>query len=288
MVLDSDGEPVTRNGEQDRFQKGRRGDHLMVNFQCGLCHFRNLHWRDPNPRSPRDEWSLCCIRRASLDSFWSRASSTVRGNLARQREMMGIGQHQFDFHADDLIPPMGPRDLKDEVGMRVAMIMLAKSRKPGKNAATVQFSTARGIRTTYSNAWKSGLMDEGLAVMCKDLQKMHVTSCPTDGPWFGRFSEGMRARMGEQVNQDLGLTIEVMHAVQKKLEARWTLATTPDEHRRVAEDAMLFYGTFCWGLRGEELFLIAAGATRQVYPATLRHRTPHRMLGLIGCWDWWE
>ena len=65
--------------EASRFLHARDGDHLMCPFQCDLCHFRNIQKRDPGP-DPRDAYAMMAIRRAILDSFWSRESSTVLAN----------------------------------------------------------------------------------------------------------------------------------------------------------------------------------------------------------------
>jgi hypothetical protein len=45
---------------------------------------------------------------------------------------------------------------------------------------------------------------------------------------------------------------------------------------------MIFYGTFCWGLRGEDLLLVTVDGTRRVWQHSVTHRTPHVMLALVG------
>lgn len=40
--------------EDHRFLRARDGDHLMVPFECDLCHFRNCCLRDPILDSERD------------------------------------------------------------------------------------------------------------------------------------------------------------------------------------------------------------------------------------------
>ena len=68
--------------------------------------------------------------------------------------------------------------------------------------------------------------------------------------------------MGHQIVQDLGISIEVMHELQDLLEADWRVSNTTEERRKVCEAAFIFIGVFCWGLRGEEIFLVTLGATR--------------------------
>jgi len=55
---------------------------LMLPFQYEICHYRNITKRDPNERDVRDAEALEFIRRATLDSIWSREpASTVKKNL---------------------------------------------------------------------------------------------------------------------------------------------------------------------------------------------------------------
>ena len=58
---------------------GRNGDHLLAPFQCETCHFRNLLGRDIVLSSMQDRLLTITMRRASLDAFWSRETSTVQG-----------------------------------------------------------------------------------------------------------------------------------------------------------------------------------------------------------------
>ena len=81
---DEEEDLVTEENLANRFRHGRNGDHLMgVPFECDLCHFRNCNLRNPCLDSAKDNYTLICIRRASLDVMWSRESSTVSSNLSR-------------------------------------------------------------------------------------------------------------------------------------------------------------------------------------------------------------
>jgi hypothetical protein len=51
----------------------------MTRFQCGKCHFRNVQGQDPEFRERRDALFERCIRRATIDAFWSKEESTMRG-----------------------------------------------------------------------------------------------------------------------------------------------------------------------------------------------------------------
>ena len=73
-----------RDEEQDprdakMFTHARDGDNFTVPFQCDLCHFRNMYLRDPQVERSPDHLALVAIRRANLDAFWARATTTVNG-----------------------------------------------------------------------------------------------------------------------------------------------------------------------------------------------------------------
>ena len=69
-----------------RFWRGRNRDHVLeIPFKCDLYHVRNVAKRDPGDGNTQDEFTLMCIRTASLDAMWSREASPVSGNLNRLR-----------------------------------------------------------------------------------------------------------------------------------------------------------------------------------------------------------
>jgi hypothetical protein len=45
-----------------KYHEGRRGDHLMVSFECDLCISRKLTRRDPVLRNAKDNLLLMSIR----------------------------------------------------------------------------------------------------------------------------------------------------------------------------------------------------------------------------------
>jgi hypothetical protein len=76
----------------DEYLRGRDGDHLLVPFECDLCIFRKLRGKDPWSVSEQDKLLLGCIRRISLDAFWSRASSTVLGHRDRMKQALALSE----------------------------------------------------------------------------------------------------------------------------------------------------------------------------------------------------
>jgi hypothetical protein len=70
------------------FLIAREGKHLLVPFECDLCIFRKVQGGNPVLPNPQDSLLIACIRRASLDLFWSRAKGTASGN--RDKVAFGI------------------------------------------------------------------------------------------------------------------------------------------------------------------------------------------------------
>jgi hypothetical protein len=113
----------------DDFLRGRDGDHAMVPFECDLCIFRKLRDRSPDPSSPPDKLLQACIRRVSLDAFWSWATATVRGNRDKIAQAIGLSK------TVGLLGPCeakGPLPEVDHCGYEVAIKMVLQSRRPGR------------------------------------------------------------------------------------------------------------------------------------------------------------
>lgn len=70
-----------------RFKCAHTGDHLMVPFQCEVCHFQNILEWDPNLTQATNRETLDMVRRANLDAFWSRELSMVASNLRELVQM---------------------------------------------------------------------------------------------------------------------------------------------------------------------------------------------------------
>jgi hypothetical protein len=68
--VDKDGFEATTPGDESRFKRARNGDNLLIQFQCDVCHFRNIKRRDPRIGDRKDVRLLKDIRVANLDAFW--------------------------------------------------------------------------------------------------------------------------------------------------------------------------------------------------------------------------
>ena len=268
--------------DKSRFLFGRAGDHLVTTFQCDLCHFRNITSRSPGD-DEQDGMLLHFIRRANLDALWSRERGTIKNTM---REIANIRERArlLGFDGDAMLPPMGPHPVEDVVGMGLAVCVLQRSLDVGRNEATVQFSTTQKMKTAYANMWRASLEGSKSSVFSRDTAKMFTTTCPTHGDWNERFSKGMHERMGDKVKQDLGITIEQMHALMNRYEQRWFAAGQSRVLQKMTIFPALFVIiAFCCGLRGEEVPLVHLDGVLRHWDEALRHPThPHIIVALLG------
>jgi hypothetical protein len=278
---DEDGFENVIESDVDRFKCGRNGDNLMIPFQCDLCHFRNIQNRNPDPRKyAKDGLALRCIRRTNLDSLWSRESSTVSRNASQARTMEDLGE---DLGFDSVAPPMGPFPLDDTFGMKIACVTLMKSLAPGKWEATVQYATARRMRTVFSNLFHASNQGESMAVMAYEQQKRFTTPCPTYGYWYQRFNLGLHKRMGDVVRSDLAVTSEIIKALLEVLNEEWEDAISTGARAKIVEMAFVLVAGYSCGLRGEEIVKIdLAGLLKYLEVGKLDTEHPHGIVPLIG------
>jgi hypothetical protein len=232
----------------------------MTPFQCELCHFRNIYARNPITRDLQDTESLEFIRRGVIDAFWSREPSTVKSNLYEAKRGAKSAR-RFGFPEGSGTPPMGPFPLSDEFGMKAAMLVLDRSLDPGKYADYVQWETFRKARSAVTNVSQAGVSGLQDVIGAYERNRCWVSKVPTHTFWFHRFMVGVHKRVGEIRRQDEALTIDVLHEVNKILEARWNSTTDVMVHRRLAEMGTWFCGGFCTGLRGEEMVRIEYAGT---------------------------
>jgi hypothetical protein len=128
--------------DYDRFVVARAGDHLMVQFQCDLCHFCYIQRRSPEPGSVCDRLLLRCIRRANLDACWARESTTVANNTRNVKKLLEKGA-TIGVGSGSVMVPAGPCPLRDDNLMAVAATMMQRSVDAGKNDVHVQYNTVR-------------------------------------------------------------------------------------------------------------------------------------------------
>jgi hypothetical protein len=186
--------------------------------------------------------------------------------------------------ADRFLPKMGPFPVADTQGMSMAICILMRSLDEGRTEPTVQFATTQKMKSSFANMWRASVEGAKGVVAVRDTAKLFNTTCSTHGDWFERFTKGMHQRMGDNVRQDLAITIEQMHALMHRYELRWEQSGT----NRLLQEATLFPALFsivcfCCALRGEEVPLMSLTGTRLRLDEGERHPTmPHVVVALLG------
>ena len=255
---DEDGEVLEDEDATTRFKVARAGDHLMVPFQCELCHFWNTMKRDPDRQIANDKEILDFMRRANLDAFWSRETSTVTSNL---KEAMRVEKTAFRLGMPSITPPMGPFPLEDGQGMSAAIAVLDRFLDKGVYERTVQWDTFRRSMSAITNISQAAVGGLQNSVGAYERKRMWISDSSTHQFWFSRFMTGVHKRVGQIRKPDKELTIDVIHAVDRLLENEWENAMRADERKTISEMGTWFIGGFCTGLRGEEMLLIELAGT---------------------------
>jgi hypothetical protein len=226
---------------------------------------------------------LCCIRRANLDSLWSREKSTVSTNLNNVRKAIETSE-RVDMRL--AYEPLGPMPLEDRTGHRAAIHMLLCSLEEGTYSKDYkQFDTIRKMRTAFSNAWGASARSMLFNVSSgkEDRKKDRLTQCPTDSEWFGRFNLGCKKRMGQDVRPQLGLSIDVMMEFMNRMEMRWQ--STVDTLAQDLVGAVGAYSVLSYvaSLRGNEGFLLDLFGLRQhIRKGKYDVDEPHVVAPLLG------
>ena len=263
--------------EEGRFVTARKGDAMMIPFQCDLCHFRNIFGRNPLGSCTTDGETMNYVRRANLDSFWSRQTSTVVANMGQVKQM-----RKYELERGMIIiPERGPFPMEDTFGMGLAIVLLSKSLEKGRNTDYVQFETTRKLRTAFSNLWNASAHTPTTSLLVvKERSNPYLTKCPASSFWYSRFSRGFHERVGDQVIQDMAFSVEVMEEFMKVCERGVELDP------RGAKYVEMGYMAMCgWlgALRGNEILFADLGGIVALMPKAKREtRYPHAPLVLQG------
>ncbi len=249
----------------DAFKKARRGDDLMVQFECDWCVFGKLKKRRPNSTSPTDVLLMACIRRATLDAFWSRAGSTVNGQALLVQK--GISLSNMVGIDPPYLEP-GPLPSFDHCGYGVAIQLLLKSREAGRyQSSHQQWDTVRRMSVAYRNQVRaSGVANSSTLSVGEADGKKYARICedPCSSLWYSRFSTGCKRRMGQDWRPDRAITPELMKALMTKVEERLSGRLLDESYRRRLVMAGAYFAiTYVDSLRGPEGLLVDLGGLRK-------------------------
>jgi hypothetical protein len=220
-----------RRGHDKKFTVARDGDDLLVSFECDVCIFSKLYRRLPMSSAlhkESDEFAMACIRRITLDAFWSRAPSTVQGNKHLMRSTMAITAGLLG-HVEGPYGNPGPLPNFDHCGYLVAMQMVASSLGKGRyEESHKQWDTIRRVRSLYSNHYRSTARANSYTTSMtstKGSGAQMMTEDPCCSFWFQRFAEGCRKRMGQDWRPNKALSIDLMLHLISSVEQRVEDAT---------------------------------------------------------------
>ncbi|GFH50643.1 hypothetical protein CTEN210_07119 [Chaetoceros tenuissimus] len=108
---------------------------------------------------------------------------------------------------------------------------------------------------------------------------MHFYHAPSNSEFFSRFMMGMERRMGKQVRQNVGLSVEVLHAILDDYEEEFSsIKCSVSRKRDIVIFASGFLILFTCALRGNELFFwerseFCTRITQGLNPGNLSHFT---------------
>lgn len=220
LPQDFNGATLAEVEDEVRFKYARAGDHLITPFQCPCCQSQNIRGKSLVPGDASDAaFESLCIR-AYLDAFWSRSSRTIAkhvtevGFLLKYSRALGLVA----------LPDLGPWELGKDMGMLTAIMVLMRSKEPGrKKGTTVKFGTARQTRSTMTVLWEASA-DNGQDLVLSSAAKSgrYITTLnPAEGRWYQYFTLGIAARMGDEVRQDRAYSLAELLELLRMYEMEW-------------------------------------------------------------------
>jgi len=265
--------------DQSHHNRARDGDHLVTPFQCDLCVFCNLKGRNP---TPHDALLMACIWQANLDACWGRETATAASTVHAMRHTLKL---LAPVGLDPPYPPLGPFPVEDSFGCAIAIAMLLKSRQPRRYAAYQQFEMVHKLWAGFSNVFMTSVQGSAsLRLMGGDKAKQHLSDCPTNTLWLERFTKGCLSWMGQIVQQDRAVSLELMHALCSLLEKEWEAAEQAWQRAKIASIGAYCLIAFCGSFQGPEVFMTDLyGLIKYGEERLVAHGKEYVMIPLLGC-----
>lgn len=212
---------------------------------------------------PSDCELMTYFRRANLDMFWSKEPSTVAGTLSAYKQAR---RNMIQKGMPPEIIPQGPYPIGDPYGMSIAVSLLVQSQRSGKNAKDyTQYDSVRKLRSSFSNlfaaspVWNKGFSgtDDIFKIKSSNGVRFDYLYGKTESQFFGWFMLGMKKRMGRLVNQDMGISMELMLAILRHYDQELEDPDVdPDRVRKIIVCGAAFVILFAGALRGNEILYV--------------------------------
>ena len=216
--------------------------------------------RSPRPYSDRDQRVMSLLRRANLDLFWSRETTTIANNLGKVKLVISLWKDRDNFSP---LPAITPWKEKDELGMSTAISMLEHSLEKGRIANYIQFDSCRTIRSAMSNIYTASASgnEDRMTFKSTTGSVFHLHNDPLQSVFMERFARGMKARMPIASARNLPLTGPIVKRILDRIEFDWALPTTSEKDRRILTMvAGYIVTTYTYSLRGNEGFWVDGDA----------------------------
>lgn len=257
---------ATRTRDRNRFRSARDGDDLLVSFECDFCIFFKLYGRQPIPNAEKDHFSLACVRRIVLDSFWSRARTTVESNAAKIREGLRISA-RLGLDGPYLCP--GPLPSGDHCGYEVALQMVVSSLGSGRYSDShKQWDTIRKLRSCYSNQVRAAREANSNVLSIADdkgSSYQRIAQDPCGSLWFQRFMLGCKKRMGQDWRPNQAISVALVHELLRGCESRARLSPSPTGRHKWIFAGGYFCVCFVLSLRSPEGLMVDLEGLVQFY-----------------------
>ena len=156
--------------------------------------------------------------------------------------------------------PPGPLPAFDHCGYMVAILMVVKSLRAGRNASThIQWDTIRRLRSTHSNQSRASKEANEMSWAMSDYKGSgydRLTPEKCGSMWFHRFSTGCRRRMGQDWNPNQAISNPLMVKLLSTVEAKVKMSEDADERCRWVMAGCYFCFCYVVSLRGSEGLMV--------------------------------
>lgn len=242
--------------KRNRFLQARKGDMLSFLFQCEHCWFVNLMKRPASEFTPHDLEVMTYIRRVNLDMFWAKEPQTV-SNSFKAYQQARRNSFLKGMPPDFIV--QGPYPLSDPYGMGIAIDILVQSERQGKSPGShVGYTSLAKIRSGYATLYNATpYVNQITVIRTNKGTRLRNSHSPTDSQLFDWFMLGLRKRIGVLVNQNLGISVEVMLEILNRYDAEIEDEDLDfDRLRTIIVCGAAFIILFAASLRGNEVLML--------------------------------
>ncbi|GFH48959.1 hypothetical protein CTEN210_05435 [Chaetoceros tenuissimus] len=154
----------------------------------------------------------------------------------------------------------------DPYGMAIAVDLLVQSQRPGKNSKSyTQYDSVRKLRSGYSNffaatpVFNTGFSgkDDTYKIKSSKGARFDYLYGKTESQFFSWFMLGMKKQMGRMVNQDMGMSMDLLLAILRHYDLELEDPDLdPDRVRTIIVCGAAFVILFAGALRGNEVLYV--------------------------------